>query len=430
MRYPPEAMLSNTKKALGLCALSFINWVLFYGLGVFLARELGVGGFKAYSVAIATLTLLASFATLGLEKYAVRVLPALYEREDWAHARGFTIFSRNLVMGVSLGVVAVFGVVATIRTMTDMDGPQSTTVLAVLFLPIVVGGSFLLEVLAANGEVMRATIVYRFLLPAAALLSMGAIWASPRPLTALAAVGCYCLAWLISFLVLRLLASRSAPAKTRIGDRTHDARLWLRRSMPFLVHGVMMTQFASLGIVGLGYLGGSDTSIAVFAAAMQTGGFVILLATSTNRLYGPITSLLIEHRDYQGMRGTIRERHTWIIPSTLVFLLVVLFFGRRILLLYGPEFESGYAALCWIAAGGSVSVWFAMAPSYLKYVGKNALVLGVTAAASLLNVALLVLLGPTHGATGAAAAYAISLATMAVIFLVLGLRTAKQTMTD
>ena len=67
-----------------------------------------------------------------------------------------------------------------------------------------------------------------------------------------------------------------------------------------------------------------------------------------------------------------------------------------------------------------------MAPSYLKFVGRNGQVLVITAAAGLLNVALLMALGPRWGATGAAAAYGISLAVMAIVFFVLGLRTAAR----
>ena len=136
---------------------------------------------------------------------------------------------------------------------------------------------------------------------------------------------------------------------------------------------------------------------------------------------------MIERRDYSGVIATIKERHRWIVPATLAYLLLMALFGRQILQLFGPEFEEGYAALCWIAGGATVSVWFAMAPNYLKFVR---LVLGITAAAGGLNALLLALLGPGYGATGAAAAYGISLAAMAVTFLVLGLGAAKQLRQD
>lgn len=419
-------LTANTRKALQLCVLSLINYGLFFGIGVFLARVLGIEGFKHYNVAVATLALLSSLATLGLEKYAQRALTAYCEAGEWSLARGFAFFGRNTVFLAATLAALIYVMVVTTRWLVAGTSPAWTTLLALLFLPVMVLASFMLEVLASTGEVVRSTFVYRLVLPLCFLLPLALIWISPLEVTAGMAVLSYGAAWVASFLLLRRLALRSLPEEVMSADEAREPRVWLKRSAPFLVHSVMMTQFASLGIVGLELLGGDAESVAILAAAMQTGSFIVLLATSTNRLYGPIASSLIERRDYDGMMATIRERHTWIIPATLIYCAAMVLFGRRILGLYGPEFAAGYPALCFIAGGASISVWYAMAPNYLKFVGRNRLVLSITAAAALLNVGLLAVLGPRYGATGAGAAYGISLATMAVIFYILGLRTAKR----
>lgn len=417
-------MRETVRKALQLCLLALVSYVLFYGIGVYLARALGVSGYKSYSVAIATLTLLASITTLGLEKYAVRALPAYYEGQDWSRARGFTIFGRNLILWSSLVVVLAFAAVGVIRALLTDSAPGWATLLAIAFLPVVVAATFLLEVLSASGQVVRATVIYRLVFPLCLLAVLLAVRVSPAQLTPTWAIAAFGAAWCVSFILFRSMAHAALPEPVHSADGLTEPALWLKKAAPFLVHSVMMTQFASLGVVGLEILGSPERQIAVLAAAMQTGSFVVLLATATNRLYGPIASLLIERRDYPGLIAMIRDRHSWIIPASLVFMGGVVVFGRRVLGLFGPEFSAGFPALCWIAGGATVSVWFAMAPSYLKFVGKNSLVLGVTAAAGVLNVALLAWLGPRHGATGAGAAYAISLAAMAVTLLFLGLREA------
>lgn len=419
-------MRETVRKALQLCLLALTSYLLFYGIGVYLARALGVSGYKTYSVAIATLTLLASFTTLGLEKYAVRALPAFYEGEDWSRARGFTHFGRNLILSLSLVVVVAFASISMIRALATDHEPTWATLLAVVFLPVVVAATFLLEILSASGQVVRATIVYRIAFPLSILAVFAVVGVSPAQLSPVWAIAAFGTAWLVSFILLGRLVHGALPQPVHTADGLREPALWLRKAAPFLIHSVMMTQFASLGVVGLEILGSPEREIAVFAAAMQTGGFVVLLATATNRLYGPLASLVIERRDYRGLIATIRERHSWIIPATLVFMGVIALFGRRILEVFGPEFSAGFPALCWIAGGATVSVWFAMAPSYLKFVGRNSLVLGVTAAAGILNIALLAWLGPRHGATGAGAAYGISLAAMAITLLVLGLREARK----
>ena len=46
-------MREAVRKALQLCLIAFVNYLLSYGLGVYLARVLGVSGYKTCSVAIA-----------------------------------------------------------------------------------------------------------------------------------------------------------------------------------------------------------------------------------------------------------------------------------------------------------------------------------------------------------------------------------------
>lgn len=419
-------MRQTLRKALQLCLFALVSYVLFYGIGVFLARTLGVAGYKSYSVAIATLTLAASLATLGLEKYAVRVLPVLCAGRDWSRAHGFLFFGQNVVLLTSLLLVLAYVAVSAGGALVAGNEPQWPSLLAVLILPLMAGGLFMLEILVANGEAVRSTMIYRFVRPICVVLPLLAIWLSPIELTVLLAVAIYGLSWMVSFLLFRWMALRSMPKEVMTAARVLEPRLWLQRSAPFFIHSVMMTQFASLGIVGLELLGSGEHDVAVLAATMQTGGFVVMLATATNRLYGPTTSLLIEQRDYSGMIAAIRERHAWIIPATLVYIVTMVIFGRSILRLFGPEFTEGFAALCWIVAGASVSVWFAMAPNYLKFVEMNRPVLGITAAAGGLNVVLLVVLGSRFGATGAGAAYGISLAAMSITFFVLARRAARR----
>ena len=100
------------------------------------------------------------------------------------------------------------------------------------------------------------------------------------------------------------------------------------------------------------------------------------------------------------------------------------YFSHRwlILGLYGEDFVAGYPALVFIAVGAALGVMFSMAPVYLQFVGQNRLVLGITTVAGLLNIGLLFPLASRWGATGAAAAYCISLGVMSLAFRGLAFR--------
>ena len=100
----------DSRKALQLCLLATANYLLFYGLGVFLARTIGVTEFGRYSVAVATFTMLASLSTLGLEKFSLRAFAGYIEQKRWHYARGFARFSLLAILAVSAAAAVAFAV--------------------------------------------------------------------------------------------------------------------------------------------------------------------------------------------------------------------------------------------------------------------------------------------------------------------------------
>ncbi len=70
-----------------LAMLAVAGQSVAYFLTIVLARQLSVDGFEAYAVASAAFTLMVMYTPRGLEKYALRILPELFQRQDWALAR-------------------------------------------------------------------------------------------------------------------------------------------------------------------------------------------------------------------------------------------------------------------------------------------------------------------------------------------------------
>ncbi len=89
-------------RATRLAMLAVAGQSIAYFLMIVLARNLSVDGFEAYAVASAAFTLMVMYTPRGLEKYALRLLPALYERRDWTHARGYLRFGLRRTITTSL----------------------------------------------------------------------------------------------------------------------------------------------------------------------------------------------------------------------------------------------------------------------------------------------------------------------------------------
>jgi O-antigen/teichoic acid export membrane protein len=410
----------NTRKAIQLCVLAGVNYFIFYGLGIFLARTLGMKGFGQYNVAVASLTMLASLATLGLEKFALRTFPTYIEQGRWDYARGFARFSMRTILVVSVAAAIAFAAGNWWSYVAFRTSPLMAIIMLIAIVSSMSLVMFLIEMLSASGNAVLVTIIYRLLLPASVFVLVGVAYLLPAALTPRRAVLCYVSAWVISLLALLRLSRRKLPADIWTAEDSYMSRKWIRGALPFFVQSLMMTQFASSGVIVLKLLRTSDFEISLYAASMQVASFAVLLATSTTRLYAPKLAILLDRQDWDSLMRLKRERNAWIDPIILVFLLTILLFGKRIVGLYGPGFERGYPALCILAIGISVSVKYAMAPYALQFIGKPRWVLGAICVAGILNLALLVTLGRLFGATGAAIAYSSSLSAMSISMYMMG----------
>jgi O-antigen/teichoic acid export membrane protein len=403
---------AGSRKALQLCLLAGANYLLFYGLGVFLARTIGVTEFGRYSVAVATFTMLASVSTLGLEKFALSAFPGYVQQARWDYARGFARFSLLIILAVSAFAALAFAVGKWWSYIAFRTDPVLNISLFVTFVSCMSLFMFLVELLSANGNAVRATVFYRLLLPLGVVILAGAVHLLGDGLTARKAVLCYGASWMLCLAALLRIGCRDFPREIWQAGRRYEYGRWLRRAAPFLLQSFMMTQFASSGVIVLEAVRAGSLQIALYAASLQVAGFAVLLATATNRFYAPVLSVLLEHRDWDGIRRIGKERSTWINPTILAFLAVVLVFGRKIMSVYGAGFEEGYGPLCILSLGVAVSVRYAMAPYGLQFVGKAGWVLGLICAGGALNLGLLAILGGHYGAMGAALAYSTSLGAM------------------
>jgi len=408
--------VGHLSRAAKLATLAIAGQGIAYLLSVVLARRLGVDGFEAYVVASAAFTLMVTFAPRGIEKYALRLLPALFERGDWGHARGFLRFGLRRTLWTSL----LAGTGVGLWAWWWGDFPAATRLaigVSCLSLPTGALVHYGVEVLSANGRDIRATIIFRVAVPTMTLALVGLLLALPFEVSGAMAVGCWGVAWTLALALMWIEIRRTAPPEVWRAEPTEETSTWGAEARPFWIYRISLALLAQVAVIALDRLQPSAAAVGAYAAAMGTANLALVLATATNRAYSRRLSILLERRDFATVFDLRRERLRWLLPAMLIFLVIVFGFAREILAFFRPEFvDEGVAALRLLGAATAFTVLFALAPTYLKYMQHNRATLGTVAAAAAAQVFLLVLLVPGFGATGAAAAYAVSMCGMYAAF--------------
>ena len=391
-----------------LFGLSLSNYALMYCANIFLARNLAIEAFDDYSVAISIVTLLSTLATLGLEKYTLRLVSLYIERENWSRLRGFWVFSLRAI--VLFSVLLMGALSLGLETFLALYNAEFHVAIVIYagFLPVIALCLFLTEVITVFGKQILALALYRFFLPAVFLLLITGLHKFQLEMTAVSAVLCFGTAWCLTLMLMLIMVRTASPKEFRQAEANSKGRKWwLKNSLPLLMSSVMMTVLTNAGTIILEILYPSQAVVGTYAVAMQTAGLISLIGTSTNRYYLPMLVVLLERRDRRGINALLGKRMRLIACFIAVFLSIIGVWGQEILNLFGSDFSHGYHALFISAAGASFSTLFSDSPYYLQFMGRNRLVVSLMSLAAISMVGLSHTLGPHYGATGVALAYAV-----------------------
>jgi len=388
-----------------------------YIANILLARSLTVDDFDDYSVALSIVTMLSTLATLGLEKYALRAVALFRDRQDWPKFRGFWLFSLRTISGFSLILVALLGFVLEAILAIHHADYHIAIVIYACFLPIKAITLFLVEVIAAHGAQILGMAIYRLFLPLVYVLLIIGFSFSSLPLTAVTAVLYFGSAWVLTFTVIWFVTKMLMPVEVNKSIPMKLGKKWLSRSLPLVLSSLMLTVMTSSGVVILELLFPSGMEVGTYAIAAQTGGFISLIGTSTNRYYLPMMVVMIDRRDKHAIQRLMSQRNRVLGGVILMLLAILVFSGHKILGLFGDQYGAGYDTVLIIAAGASISALYADIPYYLQFMGFHRAVLSLTLLATVSMVTLGFLLGAEYGTVGVAIAYM-----MPVVLLFIALR--------
>ena len=363
-------------------------------------------------VASATFILMVAIAPRGLDKLALQVLPALFRQGEKRAVREFLVFATWRTLRTC---VAVAGVVASWGYF--VHGSSTSTGLAILAncmaLPAGAMAHLALETLTAAGRPVLAAAIVRMGVPLMALALASTLFAlHSGSVSAVMLITCWGLAWIAALVATATRVASLAPATQTVAGWLADQgapSTWGAEARPFWIYRILIAVLAQCGVIALDWLQASPETVGAYAAASTITGLGLVLATATNRVYASQLSMQLARHDYDGVRKLRRQRLRWLAGPLAIYLVFTMAFAPQILGIFRPTFAQNAWALRILAGTVAFSVLFSLAPTCLKYRRREGALYWTVVIAALALVALLTVLVPRLGATGAAIAYAISM---------------------
>ena len=407
--------------------MALVNYLLF-SVGLMLLARYVVDQklFGVYSAAVAAITVAATAATLGMEKYLLKIVPSYRATRKIELVRGYRFFAPIVVLLVTLLVAGVLYVVHLISP-PESGLASPTFFLAICFLPVVVYVCYLLEVVTADGAFVVSTALYRLVLPA--LFLGGVLWLGShyghRKVTASQGVVMWGVCWGVVLVLLFLCSRLVRPASEQRGERAFRRLSWLRHSSAFLTFSLLMSLVTNIGVLVLGMIPSAKQDTAIYAAAAQLAGLIVVISTATNRWYGPKMAACIALKDPAGGQVFLRSRQIMMWGLALGFMCFLWFGGKWALGLFGAKYQAGWAALMIMGVGASFNCIHSLAPMYLQYVGREWIVPILLVIAVAFLIAAAIPLGIFFGTIGVASAYTTTLILTYLAFMILARRSRR-----
>ncbi|MFG3699278.1 lipopolysaccharide biosynthesis protein [Micromonospora sp. NPDC047620] len=382
-------------------------------LAVVITRGYGTVGSGAFFAAIGVVTVATAVCTLGAETGLMWALPRRRSGADGDAARVLPVaLLPPLLAAVLVAVAGVLAADALAPRLLDGSDADGAALLAVSFaaVPVVVAMTLLLAALRCVRSIRAYVGVQFFLLPVARPVLVGAAvlagggllagmtgWLVPA---ALALLAC------LTLVAGPLGVGRGAALRPQRADWSAFWRFALPRAASAAIDagnmwvGVLLTSVLA-GPADAGVFGAVGRYILAGQLAMQ--GLRVAVSPQLSRLLG---------RGERGAAAAVhRQLTTWgLVLSWPVYLLLAVF-GLAFLQLFGPEFTAGAPAMTVLALAMLVNTGVGNVQSLLLMGGRSGLHLAATLAGLVVTVSLGLWLIPAHGATGAALAWALGIAT-------------------
>jgi O-antigen/teichoic acid export membrane protein len=377
--------------------------LLALGSQVLLARWMGSFQYGVFIYVWTWVLMIGALSDMGLSSAARRFIPEYTELKAPELLRGFLSGSRQLAFVIATAIGALGAIVVSLLQ-PHLDSFEVVPLyLACATIPVY----GLVQTQAGISQsydwpnlALMPFYIWRQL---AMVALMGAAWLFGAPTDAVTAMlVAVVTTWIVTLIQARVL-DRRLDDKVTSGPKQYDLKTWLGTSLPiFIVEGFYLL-LTYVDILALEHLRSPD-EVAVYYAGAR---LLAIVAFVYFAIAGATTHKFTKYHvagDTERLKSFFAETARWTFWPSLLVCAGILAFGRPLLSLFGPTFESGYAVMFILAVGMLARAAVGPAERLLNMLGERKQCAGVYAIAFAVNLALCLLLIPRIGIEGAATA--------------------------
>ena len=386
-----------------------LSLALRYLFQVIVARRLGTEAYGLFSLGIAAFAVAEMIATLGMNRGMVRYVALHNQKEDPGLLKGTLLLGVRLSLGVGAATGLLMACSAGVLATNIFHAPELAWVLRVLAVGVPISALTTVMVSSSQGlKIMRHKVWVRdlFELLVRILLVLFLFWAGWEIGGAVAAfVVSLAGGTIVSTSIFRRTFRRALAGTVR---PIFPVRELMRFCWPLLFANGFIYMEAWISIFMLGAILGPGP-VGIFSAAYRTSLLVQGIVMSFGAIFSPIISDLLQRGESRQLERLFKLVSRWIFSLSLPAALLIIFFARDILSLFGQDFVVGTTALIVLCSGQIINAVTGPLGVMIDMSGHSKLTLFNSGLHFIVQAGLCIWLIPAHGILGAAVAKSLSI---------------------
>lgn len=383
---------------------------LAFAFNVAVARLLGAKGTGLYFLALSIVTIGAVIASVGLNNALLRLVASHAAHHEWGKIRAVHSMGIRLITITAGGLSLTGFFLAPWIAHTWFDKPMLAEPLRWMSLSILPISILNLQAQSLKGlkHIRNAMLLQVVGVPLASLVL---IWPLARVASLQGVTWAYLTATILVFLLGSWAWRHAIHGKDSEEHKFPFENLWKICKPLFVVAltGEAVLPFAPILLLGIWT---NASEVGVFAAANRLAALMSFLLTAANNVIAPKFAELYAKKDMAALAKVARHSAAFNTALTLPLFILLVFFGREAMSIFGEEFRGGAVILAILAVGQFINLATGSVGYLLMMSGNEITFRNLTIASALLLVLLLIGMVPVWGGVGAAYASAIS-----VVFL-------------
>ena len=385
---------------------------------VLLARWMGTFEFGIFVYVFTWVMVIGAVVDFGLASSAQRFIPHYSEKGASSLLSGFLSGGRWLVFwSATASAIAALLLIYLLRDWLD-DNTIIPLAIACLILPVY-GVMHVQDGIARSYNWPNLAFLPPYIIRQLLVIAlMGTVWALGWPTDATAGIVIAAISIWVCAIGQYLVLNRKLAAAVTIGEKSYDIPGWLAVSLPMFVVDSLYVVLMYVDVLILKQFRSPD-EIAIYYAAVKTLTMVSFVYFAVAAASAHKFSEYFEAGDRKRLAEFVGDSIRWTFWPSLAATIVVLACGWPMLWLFGDSFVTGYYLMFILAIGVLARAAIGPGERFLSMLGQQKSCALAALTALITNVALCVLLVPTHGITGAAVATSIAfIVESAMIFVI------------